>query len=142
MVLTSEQIEGRAQYLGRIVFDVYSKGVHQTGVSASSGDVATQNPFKSVGAQYGDAVGVVEDTLIDEFYCREPGCLMVIASLVPKPTYSTGMARYMQHYTKSGFRGDLANQILENVGPQPIYASELDGRAAFYVHWCSGFRVY
>jgi len=127
----SEQIEGRSQYLGRMVFDVYSKGVSQTGVSASSGDVSTQNPFKTVGAQYGDAVGAGEDTLCSNFYVREPGLLMVIASLVPRPTYSTGMNRYLRHFTTDGWRGDIANQILENVGPQPIYKSELDGAVIY-----------
>lgn len=127
----SEQIEGRAQYLGRMVFDIYSKGVSQTGVSAASGDVATQNPFKTVGAQYGDPVGASEDTLMKNFYVREPGILMVIASVVPRVTYSSGAATYLRHYTKDGFRGDLANQILENVGPQPIMKSELDGNLLY-----------
>lgn len=127
-VTLSEQIEGRAQYLGRMVFDVYSKGVSQT--SNASG-TSTQNPFQSVGAQYGDAVGVGEDTLCRDFYVREPGILMVIASLVPKVTYSSGSSRYLRHYTTSGFRGDLANQLLENVGPQPIFKSELDGNVLY-----------
>lgn len=124
----SEMVQGRAQYLGRMVFDVYSKGVLQT--SNSSG-ASTRNPFDSVGAQYGDAVGVGEDTLFNNFYVREPGVLMVLASLVPKVTYSTGSARYLRHYTGAGFRGDLANQLLENVGPQPIFKSELDGNILF-----------
>lgn len=126
----SSDIEGRAKYLGRMVFDIYSKGVTQTGTSVAS-SVATQNPFQSVGAQYGEAVGVAENSLCQDFYVQEPGLLMVIASIVPRPTYSTGAARYLRHFTKDGFRADLANQIFENVGPQPIFKSELDGNALF-----------
>lgn len=124
----SEQIEGRSQYLGRMVFDVYSKGVSQT---SNSTGTSTSNPFQSVGAQYGDAVGIGEDTLCKDFYVREPGMLLVLASLVPKPTYSTGCDRMLLHYTGLDPRADLANQILENVGPQPIYTSELVGSLAY-----------
>lgn len=115
----------RPQYLGRMVLDVYSNGVAQ---QSNSSGVDTQNPFKSVGAKYGDASASGEDTLFDDFDVHEPGMLMVLASLVPRAAYSTGMARYLLHYTEDGFRADsLANQIFENVGPQPIFKSELDG---------------
>lgn len=117
----------RPRYLGRVVFDVYSKGVYQTTPGSTDQQRVHANPFDTVGAQYGDATSVGEGDLIDDFYVEEPGIIMVLASLVPKVSYTTGASRYLRHFTQDGSRADVANQIFENVGPQPIFKSELDG---------------
>lgn len=109
-------------YLGRQVITVYSNAVTQQSNAAGA---ETQNPFDSVGARYGLASAVGEDTLIDDFEVEQPGYIMVLVSLVPKATYSTGTRRYLDHFTKDGCRADIADSLLEMVGPQPIYAWEL-----------------
>lgn len=109
-------------YLGRQVITMYSDAVTQ---QSNSAGIETQNPFDSVGARYGLASAVGEDTLIDDFEVEQPGYIMVLVSLVPKATYSTGTRRYLDHFTKDGCRADIADSILEMVGPQPIYAWEL-----------------
>ena len=110
-------------YLGRQVITMYSNAVTQ---QSNSEGAQTQNPFDSVGARYGLASAVGEDTLIDDFECEQPGYILVLVSLVPKATYSTGARRYLRHFTEDGCRADLADSILEMVGPQPIYEFELD----------------
>lgn len=109
-------------YLGRQVITMYSNAVTQQSNAAGA---ETQNPFDSVGARYGLASAVGEDTLIDDFEVEQPGYIIVLCSLVPKATYSTGTRRYLDHFTKDGCRADIADSILEMVGPQPIYAWEL-----------------
>lgn len=109
-------------YLGRQVITMYSDAVTQ---QSNAEGAQTQNPFDSVGARYGLASAVGEDTLIDDFEVEQPGYIMVLVSLVPKATYSTGTRRYLDHFTKEGCRADIADSILEMVGPQPIYAWEL-----------------
>lgn len=109
-------------YLGRQVITMYSNAVTQQSNAEGS---ETQNPFDSVGARYGLASAVGEDTLIDDFEVEQPGYIMVLCSLVPKATYSTGTRRYLSHFTEDGCRADIADSLLEMVGPQPIYAWEL-----------------
>lgn len=109
-------------YLGRQVITMYSNAVTQ---QSNAEGAETQNPFDSVGARYGLASAVGEDTLIDDFEVEQPGYIMVLVSLVPKATYSTGTRRYLDHFTKDGCRADIADSLLEMVGPQPIYAWEL-----------------
>lgn len=111
-------------YLGRQVITMYSNAVTQ---QSNAEGAETQNPFDSVGARYGLASAVGEDTLIDDFEVEQPGYIMVLVSLVPKATYSTGTRRYLDHFTKDGCRADIADSLLEMVGPQPIYAWELVG---------------
>lgn len=109
-------------YLGRQVITMYSNAVTQ---QSNAEGAETQNPFDSVGARYGLASAVGEDTLVDDFEVEQPGYIMVLVSLVPKATYSTGTRRYLDHFTKDGCRADIADSLLEMVGPQPIYAWEL-----------------
>lgn len=115
-------------YLGRQVITMYSNAVTQ---QSNSEGATTQNPFDSVGARYGLASAVGEDTLIDDFECEQPGYILVLVSLVPKATYSTGARRYLRHFTEDGCRADLADSILEMVGPQPIYEYELDSKRLY-----------
>lgn len=130
-VRPSDGIAQRSLYLGRADFEVYSKGVFQSANPDFDGSTATggQNPFSfSVGARYGSAYASGESFLVN-FEAKEPGYLFVMATLVPRVTYSTGIERYLRHYMGAGSLSDMANPILQNVGPQPIYEYELTGTA-------------
>lgn len=122
--------EGQAQmpiYLGSGQFDVYSKGIYQHGTTSSS-----NNPFNSVGAEYGSAFAGGKINLIDDFTAQEPGYLMVFVSVVPRATYSTGILR--QNYHMNGGSStpvELGFPSLQNVGNQPIYAGELNALLPF-----------
>lgn len=120
----SSGVAQRSIYLGSASYSVYSKGISQTAEVASG---ATNNPFSSVGTQYGRGFASGNGKLIDHFVAAEPGVIMVLVSLVPKVTYATGKSRLM-----SRFRGgmdasqtDLADPLLQNIGNQPIFVSEL-----------------
>lgn len=117
----------RAIFLGQQNLDVYTKTIAQSQFSSETQSVGSRNPFESVGAQYGNAYIQGSDNLIGDFTADEPGILMVMASLVPKVTYNTGMRRYFKHFVKPGSQTDLANAILQNVGNQPIHKYELTG---------------
>lgn len=134
-VRPSDGIAQRSLYLGRGDFEVYSKGIYQASTAdAVSGDGTAvsnpnaPNPFYSVGSRYGSAYASGESFMVD-FEAKEPGYLFVMATLVPRVTYSTGIERYLRHYMGAGSLADMANPILQNVGPQPIYEYELTGSA-------------
>lgn len=124
-VSPSDGVAQRSLYLGSAEYEVYTKGIYQNNADsqASSGN----NPFSSVGAQYGTAKATGNSTLVESFEAKEPGYLLVNATLVPRVTYSTGLHRRFTNYCGPGSIADLANPILQNVGPQPIYAYELTG---------------
>lgn len=123
--------EGMAQmplFLGRDSLEVYSKGVDST-TSYDSGN--TTNPMAgSPGARYGSAYAVGNNTLVEEFEAKEPGLIMVLASLVPKVTYSTGIDPLLLHFTSQSSQGDVANPILQNVGQQAVRQEQLCGDIA------------
>lgn len=103
---------------------IYVNGIFQT---ANAG-IASQskNPFINVGTQYGNANGAGVDVVINNFTAQEFGYIFVIGSLVPKVSYSSGIRRYLHHHISEPYLGpDLANPILQNVGPQPIFVNEL-----------------
>lgn len=136
-VRPGDAIAQRSLYLGRGEFEVYSKGIYQTNGGITNGDDepsfagtlntnVSANPFASVGARYGSAYASGENFLVN-FESKEPGYLMVMATLVPRVTYSSGIRRYMRHYIGEGSLSDMANPILQNVGPQPIYQYEVSG---------------
>ena len=119
-----DSIAQRPVYLGSASFPVYSKGVYQSNQETSN-DVASTNPFNSVGARYGHGYAEGSSSLID-FTAEEPGYIMVLGSLVPEVTYASGVERYLSRYTARSSQSDMANPILQNVGNEPIYAKELD----------------
>lgn len=117
--------EGQAQmpiYLGSGSFDVYSKGIYQNSENSTS----SNNPFNSVGAEYGSAFAGGKLDLIDDFTANEPGYIMVMVSLVPKATYSTGQLRQNYKMQSSSTPVELGFPALQNVGNQPIMAGELN----------------
>ena len=117
-----DSIAQRPVYLGSAKFPVYSKGIYQTSADSNSGN----NPFDSVGSRYGHAYAEGTDFIVNHFTAQEPGYLMIIASLVPEVTYSSGLSRMLTRYTAIDSYGDMANPILQNVGMQPIYDYEFD----------------
>lgn len=116
-----DSVAQRPVYLGSASMPVYSKGIYQT---ADAGTVSTNNPFGSVGARYGHAYAEGTDFIINNFTAEEPGYIMVLTSLVPEVTYSDGMSRYLTRYIGAETRGDMADPLLQGVGPQPIFAYE------------------
>ena len=126
----SSGVAQRSIFLGGASFDVYSKGIFQQGQDVSgsgASSAATNNPFSSTtGARFGSA-SAAGHSLNLNFDVDEPCFLLVNATLVPKVTYASGINRKLYHYIGAGSLSDLANPILQNVGPQPIYQFELTG---------------
>lgn len=121
----ADGVAQRPVYLGSSSTPVYASGVLQTaGVGGQ-----TNNPFDSVGASYGRAQAQSKDFVI-KFHNDEPGYLMVIGSLVPEVTYSSGIERMFMRYVKADSRTDMANHLLQNVGPQPIFNAELEEKVS------------
>lgn len=128
----------RALYLGSASINVYSKGVYQTTPYDSGAGVTSNNPFMdSPGAEFGSASCTGESNLVSDFTAAEPGTLMVLASLVPRVTYSTGLSRLMTRYQEgdAGNITDLANPLLQNVGNQPIFEYELTAGSYFNTNY-------
>ena len=118
----SNGVAQRAVLLGSASYDVYSKGV-----TAAADSTPTNNPFGSVGARYGNAFASGTD-FVCEFEANEPAYLMVMCTLVPEANYCTGIRHDLRLFTESGSQTDLPNPMLQNVGNEPIYKSEvLDG---------------
>lgn len=130
-VRPSDAIAQRSMYLGRGEFEVYSKGIYQTANNASSGDSDSgmnaydgTNPFGSVATRYGSAYAS-GDSFVINFEATEPGYLFVLVSFVPRVTYSSGIDRMLTRYIEDGCLVEMANPILQNIGPEPIYQREL-----------------
>lgn len=113
-------------FLGHGSVDVYSDPVAQT--SQPSGNTS-QNPLAStVGADFGRVSGNGQVELISGFEAPEFGYVMVIASLVPRATYSTGVNRHFLDLVNEGI-GDIPDPILQGVGPQEVFNYELAATA-------------
>lgn len=118
----SNGVAQRPILLGSARYEVYSKGI-----SAQSDTTATNNPFTSVGARYGNAFASGTD-FVCNFECNEPAYLMVMATLVPEANYSSGIDHSLRLFTSKSSQVDLPNPMLQNVGNEPILKSEiLDG---------------
>lgn len=109
--------------LGSASVPVYVNGVFQNGENTLAGN----NPFMSVATQYGSATSASTEVIIKDFTAQEFGYIMVLGSLVPRVSYSSGIRRYLYHHIGSDnyIGADFANPLLQNVGPQPIYREEL-----------------
>lgn len=125
----SNGVAQRSLFLGGASFDIYTKGIFQQGqdIAGSSTSETTGNPFQSTtGARFGSASAAGHSLNID-FEANEPGYLLVNATLVPKVTYSSGVHKRLLRYIGAGSVTDMANPILQNVGPEPIWEVELTG---------------
>lgn len=130
-VRPSDGIAQRSLFLGRGEFEVYSKGIYQTANNTEAGASEesygnNNNPFGSVGNRFGSAYAS-GDNFVVNFEAKEPGYLFVMCTLVPRVTYSSGTDPIFLRYIDEGSVSEMANPILQNVGPQPIYQSELNG---------------
>lgn len=124
-VSPSDGVAQRSLYLGSAEYEVYTKGVF---AQNNDTQATNNNPFADVvGAQYGSAKATGNSILVENFEAKEPGYLLVNATLVPRVTYASGIHRRFTNYRGAGSLADLANPILQNVGPQPIYQYELNG---------------
>lgn len=117
----SSGIAQRAILLGSASYDVYSKGV-----DANSANTATNNPFTSVGARYGNAYASGSD-FVCEYEASEQCYLLINATLVPEANYGSGISREFFLLNGAGAQVDLPDPLLENVGNEPIYGSEISG---------------
>lgn len=106
----------RPVYLGSASVPVYVNGVLQT---ANGGSETSLNPFDTVGSNYGRASAQSKDFVV-KFHVDEPGYFFIIGSLVPEVSYSSGIDRQLRRYVSEGSRTDMANHLLQNVGPQPV----------------------
>lgn len=137
----SDSIAQRPILLGKGDFDVYSKGIYQTTTNNADSTYDTNNPFGSVGARYGSAYADGSDTLVENFTAAEPGYLMVLAWLSPKVTYSTGVDPILTRYD-SNSPSDMANPILQNVGNEPIFTSQLSMYPIYQGIHSSGDKIF
>lgn len=111
----------RPVLIGSASYPVYTSGVLANGEPDPSSN--TNNPFNSVASQYGSA-HAEGNTFVVKFHASEPGYIMILGSLVPEVTYSSGVDRMFLRYVREDSRTDMANHLLQNVGPQPIIAAE------------------
>lgn len=122
----SDAIAQRPICLGSGRYPVVSKSIDVTAANGSG----NQNPFAGhAGAQVARGYANGVEHIIDNFTAQEPGYLMILGSLVPSVTYSSGVNRINTRYqfNVAGQRVELADPLLQNAGNQPIYRYELDG---------------
>ena len=117
----SSGVAQRAILLGSASYPVYSKGIF-----AQSDVTAGNNPFASVGAQYGQGRASGIDFEFS-FECNEPSYLLINATLVPEANYGSGIDHEFLLLNAAGSQVDLPDPLLENTGNEPIFSSELSG---------------
>lgn len=114
----SDGIIQRPVLIGAATYDVYSHGVTANAPTAEGIGVG---PFgDALGNRAGNGFASGSDFIISGFHTKEPMYLIVLASLVPEVSYSQNMNMIFNRYKGLGSITDLANPILQNVGPQPI----------------------
>lgn len=122
----SNGVAQRCLLLGASDYDVVVDGVLNQ--SASNGQGTAQNPFANqTASRAGTAYSLGGDFIVDNFVANEPGYIFIMATLVPKAQYGTGVRRYLSHYCGANSLSDMANPVLQQVGMQPIYKWELTG---------------
>lgn len=114
-IYPSDAIMDRSLYLGRSVQTVYNRSVFET----TSENLAKKGASAQV---------LGEGSLVDKFTASEHGFLIVLASLVPRPVYGSGLER-MTMRTKVG---DFAFPLLAGMGDQAISINELTGSATTF----------
>ena len=118
----SDGVAQRPICIGSAKFDVSTYGINQTAGDSTS----TANPFSSVANQYGRASASGNSFVIEDFVANEPGYILVLGSLVPEVSYSSGVPRLFKRYLVQGSITDMACSLLQNVGDQPIFDYELE----------------
>lgn len=118
-VLPSDAMLDRAIFLGGSSFGIYTNSIAQ---SVNSDKGASTNPYSgTAGSDSGQTSGFGKDSLIDKFTATEHGIIMVLGSIVPHATYSTGTSRM---FAMSGY-GDIPNPMFEGLGQESILRGEL-----------------
>lgn len=118
-VLPSDAMLDRAIFLGGSSFGIYTNSIAQ-GVNSDKG--SSTNPYSgTAGADSGQTSGFGKDSLIDKFTATEHGIIMVLGSIVPHATYSTGSSRM---FAMSSY-GDIPNPMFEGLGQESILTGEL-----------------
>lgn len=125
-VAPTDGILQRPALIGAATYDVYTHGVVN---SAGTGDeTSPSNPFSGkLGSRAGSAAAAGSDFIISGFHAKEPMYIIVLASLVPEVSYSQNMNPVWNRYKGLGSITDMANGILQGVGPQPIKKGSLIG---------------
>lgn len=113
----------RPLYLGQKRFNVYKRSVYQQ----SQTEAGTTNPFSGILGNKTSALSGYGEGFLGKFHAKDAGLLMVMFTLVPQATYSTGTRRYL-HYSKLA---DFPEPLLQGVGDQPIHKFELLGGATW-----------
>lgn len=121
----SDGVAQRTLCIGSGEFEVYNKGVYENN-NVDQGASSSQNPFGGLlGNRGGSASASGRISLCKGLKVAEPSYLFVMTSLVPRVTYSMGVSPILLRYTKDDSIGEMANPILQNIGPEPIYCSEM-----------------
>lgn len=118
----SNSIAQRAICVGSASLPIYTSSVLQQAMDQAQ-SVGTNNPFSSVGAKYGQAYADAQNFLCN-FTAEEPGYLFIMGTLTPSACYATGVARHFLRYIGDGSITDMANGLLEQVGPESIWSEE------------------
>lgn len=118
-VLPSDAMLDRPIFLGGSNFGIYTNSIAQN----AGGDAGnSSNPFRGeVGSDAGQTSGFGKDSLIDKFTATEHGIIMVLGSIVPHQTYSTGSSRMFGMSTFA----DIPNPMFEGLGEEAVYKEEL-----------------
>lgn len=118
-VLPSDAMLDRPIFLGGSNFGIYTNSIAQN-AGGDAGD--SSNPFRGeVGSDAGQTSGFGKDSLIDKFTATEHGIIMVLGSIVPHQTYSTGASRM---FAMSSF-ADIPNPMFEGLGEEAVLTGEL-----------------
>lgn len=118
-VLPSDAMLDRPIFLGGSNFGIYTNSIAQS----AGGDAGnSSNPFRGeVGSDAGQTSGFGKDSLIDKFTATEHGIIMVLGSIVPHQTYSTGANRM---FAMKSF-ADIPNPMFEGLGEEAVLTGEL-----------------
>ena len=130
-----DSIAQKPVLLGSANYEVYSRGVSVTADNSDAGGSGStiSQLNAQAGGRVGNAYGSGSDFIIDGFVANEPGYIFIMGALIPRVNYASGCRRYIRRYTH-GLQSDItemANHMLQNVGNQPIYASELVSAANY-----------
>lgn len=122
-VLPSDAMLDRPIFLGGSNFGIYTNSIATTAGSNPN----PSNPFSGeVGSDAGQTSGFGKDSLIDKFTATEHGIVMVLGSVVPHQTYSTGSSRMFGMSTFA----DIPNPMFEGLGEEAVYKEELQPNMA------------
>lgn len=116
----ADAITDRPIYLGSKRFNIYKRNVYQQNNTLEQNQ---ESPFNGLLANKATSLGGFGNGRLGKFHATEHGFVFVMFSLVPQAVYSTGKRRYLDYSVLT----DFPDPLLQGVGDQPIYQSELVG---------------